>query len=72
MSCTENSARLLLEYRLKTVVPVNNNTTSPNLTTFPYISKVEITPDREVGTIIFGAVGAMGTAAAAAVCNRDS
>lgn len=36
------------------------------------LSQVEITPDREVGTIIFGAVGAMGTAAAAAVSNRDS
>ncbi|CAB3237065.1 unnamed protein product [Arctia plantaginis] len=36
------------------------------------VSQVEITPDREVGTIIFGAVGAMGTAAATAVCNRDS
>ncbi|CAH0600632.1 unnamed protein product [Chrysodeixis includens] len=36
------------------------------------LSQVEITPDREVGTIIFGAVGAMGTAAAAAVANRDS
>lgn len=34
--------------------------------------QVEVTPDREVGTILFGAVGAMGTAAAAAMCNRDS
>lgn len=37
-----------------------------------FYPKVEITPDREVGTILFGAVGAMGTAAAAAVCSRDS
>ncbi|CAH0699163.1 unnamed protein product [Spodoptera exigua] len=36
------------------------------------LSQVEVTPDREVGTILFGAVGAMGTAAAAAMCNRDS
>ncbi|KAJ0181077.1 hypothetical protein K1T71_003162 [Dendrolimus kikuchii] len=36
------------------------------------MSQVDVTPDREVGTIIFGAVGAMGTAAAAAVVARDS
>ncbi|XP_061714448.1 uncharacterized protein LOC133522960 [Cydia pomonella] len=37
------------------------------------LSQVEMTPDREVGAILFGAVGAMGTAAAtAAACARDS
>ncbi|XP_026764315.1 uncharacterized protein LOC113522720 [Galleria mellonella] len=36
------------------------------------LSQVEITPDREVGAILFSAVGAVGTAAAAAVCARDS
>lgn len=34
--------------------------------------QVEITPDREVGTILLGAAGAMGTAAASAGCIRDS
>ncbi|KAL0850326.1 hypothetical protein ABMA28_012159 [Loxostege sticticalis] len=33
------------------------------------LSQVEITPDREVGAILFSAVG---TAAAAAICARDS
>ncbi|CAG5042200.1 unnamed protein product [Parnassius apollo] len=37
------------------------------------LSQVDITPDREVGTILFSAMGAVGTAAAAAVaCARDS
>ncbi|XP_037300672.1 uncharacterized protein LOC115441868 isoform X1 [Manduca sexta] len=36
------------------------------------LSQVEITPDREVGAILFGAVGAVGTAAAATMCARDS
>lgn len=38
------------------------------------LSQVEVTPDREVGTIIFGAVSAMGTAAATAAgqASRDS
>ncbi|XP_014357861.2 uncharacterized protein LOC106710355 [Papilio machaon] len=36
------------------------------------LSQVDITPDREVGTILFGAMGAVGTAAAAAAaCARD-
>ncbi|XP_068628712.1 uncharacterized protein [Battus philenor] len=37
------------------------------------LSQVDITPDREVGAILFGAMGAVGTAAAAAAaCARDS
>ncbi|XP_013195337.2 uncharacterized protein LOC106138668 [Amyelois transitella] len=36
------------------------------------VSQVEITPDREVGAILFSAVGAVGTAAATAGCTRDS
>ncbi|XP_045506843.1 uncharacterized protein LOC123703015 [Colias croceus] len=37
------------------------------------LSQVEITPDREVGTILFSAIGAVGTAAVtAAACARDS
>ncbi|XP_072936243.1 uncharacterized protein [Epargyreus clarus] len=37
------------------------------------LSQVEITPDREVGAILFGAMGAVGAAAAtAAACARDS
>ncbi|CAH0722426.1 unnamed protein product, partial [Brenthis ino] len=37
------------------------------------LSQVEITPDREVGTILFSAIGAVGSAAvSAAACARDS
>ncbi|OWR53112.1 uncharacterized protein LOC116768977 [Danaus plexippus] len=37
------------------------------------LSQVDITPDREVGTILFSAIGAVGSAAvSAAACARDS
>ncbi|CAK1548340.1 unnamed protein product [Leptosia nina] len=37
------------------------------------LSQVEITPDREVGSILFGTIGAVGAAAVtAAACARDS
>ncbi|XP_049887221.1 uncharacterized protein LOC126381783 [Pectinophora gossypiella] len=59
------SPRALPTLELDTVLEERSD---PEQTT---VSQVEITPDREVGAILFGAAGAMGTAAAVG-CVRDS
>ncbi|KAJ2946514.1 hypothetical protein O0L34_g12565 [Tuta absoluta] len=59
------SPRALPTLELDTVLEERSD---PEQTT---TSQVEVTPDREVGAILFGAVGAMGTAAAVG-CARDS
>ncbi|XP_026323870.1 uncharacterized protein LOC113233102 [Hyposmocoma kahamanoa] len=60
------SPRPLPSLELDTVLEERSD---PEQTT---VSQVEVTPDREVGAILLGAAGVMGTAAAATGCIRDS